>query len=106
MPETSEKLLSADQIAARMKKSPDWELEGDTITRQLVFKNFREAISFLTLIAFDAEEADHHPDVTVNYKKLNLSLSTHSEGGLTEKDFALAGKIDEAFGSKRWGKEA
>jgi 4a-hydroxytetrahydrobiopterin dehydratase len=90
-------LLSPRQVEEQLAGLPQWKLDGGAITRQLVFRNFREAIAFLTLIAFDAEEADHHPDVTIQYKRLNLSLSTHSAGGLTEKDFALAKKIDEAF---------
>ena len=92
------KLLSDAEIGERLKATPEWQRKEKTIERQLTFGNFREAVSFLVLIAFDAEEADHHPDVTINYKRLNLSLSTHSEGGLTEKDFALAEKIDRAFG--------
>lgn len=92
------KLLTQDEIDQRLGDLPQWKREGETITRQLVFKNFREVVAFLVLIAFDAEEADHHPDVTINYKRLNLSLSTHHAGGLTQKDFSLARKIDERFG--------
>jgi len=62
MAETSTKLLSTEQITEGLKSVTGWKLEDKAITRQLVFKNFREAISFLVLIAFDAEEADHHPD--------------------------------------------
>lgn len=91
------RLLDASEIEAELKTIPEWKQEGDAIARQLVFANFREVVSFLVLIAFDAEEADHHPDVTINYKRLNLSLSTHSEGGLTEKDFNLARIIDKHF---------
>ncbi len=94
-------VLSTEAIAEKLKSLPDWKFEDNSIRRQLVFKDFREAISFLVLIAFDAEEADHHPDVTINYKRLNISLSTHSEGGVTEKDFVLAGKIQVAYGRKK-----
>lgn len=93
------KLLTEQQIEQRIEAVSGWRREGKAIRRTLVFNDFREVVSFLVLIAFDAEEADHHPDVTINYKRLHLSLSTHSEGGLTEKDFALAGIIDKHFGS-------
>ncbi len=83
--------LNEEEIAEGLKRVPEWQREGESIARQLVFKDFREAVSFLVLIAFDAEEADHHPDVTINYKRLNFSLSTHDAGGLTEKDFSLPG---------------
>ncbi len=96
-------LLTDSEVTEQLAKTPEWNLADKAITRNLVFNNFREAVAFLVLIAFDAEEADHHPDVTLRYKRLTLSLSTHSEGGLTQKDFALAGKINaarEAFGNK------
>lgn len=96
----SSRVLSDEQIGERLKMLSGWELDGRAITRELTFADFREAVSFLVLIAFDAEEADHHPDVTINYKRLRLSLSTHSEGGLTEKDFALATVIDRHFSSR------
>ncbi len=96
----SAQVLSAEQIGERLKMLSGWDLDGRAITRELTFADFREAVSFLVLIAFDAEEADHHPDVTINYKRLKLSLSTHSEGGLTEKDFSLAAVIDRHFSSR------
>lgn len=89
--------LSPHEISARLASVPGWTLDGNAIRRQFVFGNFREAVAFLVLVAFDAEEADHHPDVTLNYKRLTLSLSTHSEGGLTGKDFDLAILIDQRF---------
>ncbi len=93
--------LTEIEIETSLASLPEWKLDGDadsdTIERCIAFRNFREAVSFLVLIAFDAEEADHHPDVTINYKRVTLRLSTHSEGGLTQKDFDLAKKIDEAL---------
>lgn len=95
--------LTDVEIEAALASVPEWTRDGDAgeadqaITRCIVFRNFREVVSFLVLIAFDAEEADHHPDVTINYKRLTLRLSTHSEGGLTQKDFDLAKKIDDAL---------
>jgi 4a-hydroxytetrahydrobiopterin dehydratase len=91
------KLLTRDAIEKRLGDVPEWKHEGNAIVRELVFRDFREAVAFLVRIAFDAEEADHHPDVSLSYKRLRLSLSTHSEGGLTDKDFDLAAKIDRVF---------
>lgn len=94
-------LLTPAEITEHLASVPAWTLDDNAIRRQFVFKNFREAVAFLVLIAFDAEAADHHPDVTLNYKRLTLSLSTHSEGGLTQKDFDLARLIDERFASRK-----
>lgn len=96
----SDQPLAPDEIRARLAEVPDWNLQENQIERELTFADFREAIAFLTLIAFDAEEADHHPDITVNYKRLGLALTTHSAGGLTAKDFDLARVIDAHF--ERW----
>ncbi len=87
------KLSSAD-AQARMKSLAGWTLEGDSIRKQYTFGSFREAISFLVRLAFDAEAADHHPDILINYKRVTLTYSTHSEGGLTEKDFEGAKAAD------------
>jgi 4a-hydroxytetrahydrobiopterin dehydratase len=93
-------LLNQSAIKKRLPEVPEWKHEGNAIAREFVFRNFREAVAFLVRIAFDAEEADHHPDVALSYKRLRLSLSTHSEGGLTNKDFDLASKIDRVFAPK------
>ncbi len=93
-------LLTEDEIRERLSAVPEWTVEGKAIVRKFVFRDFREAVAFLVRIAFDAEEADHHPDVALSYKRMTLSLSTHSEGGLTAKDFALAAKIDAAWGRR------
>jgi len=96
----SDQPLAPDEIRIRLAEVSDWKLTGHQIDRELTFADFREAIAFLTLIAFDAEEADHHPDITINYKRLGLVLTTHSAGGLTAKDFDLASVIDSHF--ERW----
>jgi 4a-hydroxytetrahydrobiopterin dehydratase len=86
--------LSTDDARARLKNLKGWTLDQDSIRKQFVFGSFREAISFTVRLAFDCEEADHHPDITISYKKVTLVYSTHSEGGLTEKDFAGAVAAD------------
>ena len=87
------KLPSAD-VDQRMKDLRGWTLQGDEIVKQYTFKNFPEAIAFVSRLAPEAEAADHHPDILVNYKRVTLTYSTHSEGGLTDKDFAGAAAAD------------
>lgn len=84
------KKLTGDEARRRMPEVPGWELDGEQIRRKLTFADFREAIAFVVRLAFDAEAADHHPDILVSYKRVTLTFSTHSAGGLTEKDFAGA----------------
>lgn len=93
-----------DQIRAELTEIPGWDYAEGALRRRIEFKDFREAIAFLNLIAFDAEELDHHPDLALSYKRMDLSLSTHSEGRVTGKDFELARRINKAFESHRWGK--
>ncbi len=87
------KLAHAD-IDQRMKSLSGWTLQGDEIRKQYTFKNFPEAIAFVNRLAPEAEAADHHPDILINYKRVTLTYSTHSEGGLTAKDFAGAATAD------------
>ncbi len=70
-----------------MQKAPGWSLEGDAIRRQFTFAGFPDAVAFIVRVGFEAEGADHHPDILVNYKRVTLTYSTHAEGGLTRKDF-------------------
>jgi 4a-hydroxytetrahydrobiopterin dehydratase len=86
--------LSRGEVETRIRELKGWTLDGDAIRKQYTFGSFREAISFVVRLAFDAEEADHHPDILVNYKRVTLTWSTHSEGGLTDKDFAGAKNAD------------
>ena len=86
--------LSRDEVAKRLKTLSGWTLEGDAIRKQFVFKGFPEAIAFVNRLAPEAEAADHHPDILVNYKRVTLTYSTHSEGGLTAKDFEGAALAD------------
>lgn len=74
----------------RLKTLPGWELDGGTIRRKFMFPGFSDAVAFVVRLGFDAEASDHHPDILINYKRVTLSYVTHSEGGLTEKDFAGA----------------
>jgi len=87
--------LTADQAKTRLGSVPGWALEGDAIRRKFTFAGFGEAVAFVVRLGFEAEAADHHPDILVNYKRVTLTYSTHSAGGLTDKDFAGAVKATE-----------
>jgi 4a-hydroxytetrahydrobiopterin dehydratase len=80
--------LTRQDIDAQLRDFPAWSLESDALVRTLAFPSFADAIAFVTRLAFDAEAADHHPDLHVNYRKVTVRWNTHSEGGVTEKDFA------------------
>jgi 4a-hydroxytetrahydrobiopterin dehydratase len=83
------------ELAGYLARVPQWTREGIEITRTFTFRNFREAMGFVVQVALLAERADHHPDIDIRYKQVTLRLSTHSAGGLTEKDFDLAQQIDQ-----------
>jgi 4a-hydroxytetrahydrobiopterin dehydratase len=86
--------LSQADVDQRMKELRGWTLQGDEIVKQYTFKDFPEAIAFVSRLAPEAEAADHHPDIQINYKRVTLTYSTHSDGGLTDKDFAGAAVAD------------
>jgi 4a-hydroxytetrahydrobiopterin dehydratase len=87
--------LSRDDAGRRLKTLTGWALEGDAIRKTYTFNDFLEAIAFVTRLAAVAQAADHHPDILISYKRVALTYSTHSEGGLTEKDFAGAAAADK-----------
>ena len=82
--------LSDAEIRQRLQALDGWALEGDSIRKQFAFSGFPAAVEFVNRLVPEAEAADHHPDVLINYQLVTLTYSTHSEGGLTEKDFAGA----------------
>jgi 4a-hydroxytetrahydrobiopterin dehydratase len=86
--------LSRAEAEQRMTSLHGWTLDGDAIRKQYTFKDFLAAIAFVNRLAPEAEKADHHPDILINYKRVTLTYSTHSEGGLTDKDFAGARAAD------------
>ena len=87
-------LIKADQLKTRLKKIPEWELEKKHIERTFEFDDFTESIDFVNAVAEVSEDEEHHPDIDIRYNKVRLILSTHSKGGLTDLDFALAERID------------
>ena len=88
------KRLSEGQIAEQLGQLDGWVRDGDAILKQYTLGGFPDAIAFVTRLAFEAEAADHHPDLLVNFKRVTVTLSTHDQGGITEKDFDGAGKAD------------
>ena len=88
--------LSDGEIAQRLSGAPGWQLgQGSSIERELAFADFAAAVAFVNEVARVAEAANHHPDIYLHgYNKVRLALSTHSAGGLTDADFALAAQID------------
>jgi 4a-hydroxytetrahydrobiopterin dehydratase len=86
--------LSRADIEQRIKGLDGWTLDGDAIRKQYTFANFPEAVAFVSRLVPGAESADHHPDISINYKRVTLTYSTHSEGGLTDKDFEGAAMAD------------
>ena len=86
--------LPPDQIATRIGDGP-WRLEDGALVRDLELKDFAAAIALVNRVADAAEEQNHHPDVLIHgWNKVRLTLSTHSQGGVTDADFQLAGRVD------------
>jgi 4a-hydroxytetrahydrobiopterin dehydratase len=89
--------LSPEEIAARITTLAGWEYKDNAISKRFQFKRFVDGISFIGTVAAMAETADHHPDIMVNYRRVTFTCTTHDAGGVTNKDFALAGEIERAF---------
>ena len=85
------KPLSSAEITESLRVLPDWKLEGDALAKTFKFGSFREAMSFMVRISFEAEAMDHHPDWTNVYNRVTIRLNTHDAGGkVTAKDVALS----------------
>ena len=89
--------LTAKQVTLHLRAIPRWSKRAQTILRTFEFEGFLEGIAFVNRIARKAQKLNHHPDIDIRYNKVTLKLTTHDEGGITEKDFSLAGHCDEAF---------
>ena len=88
------KKIASAEIRAAGAGVPQWRRKGAAITRTFEFADFVAAMKFVNVVARAAEKACHHPDIDIRWNKVTLTLSTHSAGGLTAKDFALAAKCD------------
>lgn len=88
--------LDDDEVRSRLGELTGWELVGRAIRKKFVFRNFPEAVAFVARLVEPSEAADHHPDIEINYKRVTLTYTTHSAGGLTAKDFDGAKMAEEA----------
>lgn len=89
--------LPDDQVTARLAELPEWERQGDEIVRSYQAPSFLEGIAFVRRLAELAEAANHHPDIDIRWRTVRIALTTHDDGGLSAKDFALAAQIDDTF---------
>ncbi len=95
LPENLPARLAPTEIRLRMLQLPDWTTDGKTLFYNRAFDNFVEAISFVNSLVVPAEQLGHHPDITINYNRVFLSVTTHDAGGLTKLDFQLATTISQ-----------
>ena len=86
------------EITRDLETLAGWSRVGDALGKTFELSSFPEAISFVNRVAAEAEAMDHHPDIDIRYNRVSFTLSTHSAGGLTDLDFALARRIDGARG--------
>jgi 4a-hydroxytetrahydrobiopterin dehydratase len=88
-------VLNKNEINERLKKLSFWGFENNQIGKEFKFKDFKSALEFVNKVGEEAEKMNHHPDILLHsWNKVKLTVSTHSEGGVTEKDFTLAEKIE------------
>jgi 4a-hydroxytetrahydrobiopterin dehydratase len=89
--------LTTEQVSLRLKAVPDWSECAQTIGRTFKFEDFMTGVDFVRRIAKQTLKINHQPDIDIRSDRVTLTLTTHDEGGITEKDFALARKCDEVF---------
>lgn len=95
MPTSTMTTLTPPQIRRALRATPDWKKRGKTILKTFAFQDFVAAMRFVNKVARLAERAWHHPDIDIRWNKVTLTLTSHDAGGLTQKDFALAGRIEK-----------
>jgi len=89
-------LLTKDEITKNLTSLSGWMQEGSQIEKQFQFKDFAEALAFVNKVGVEADKMNHHPDIFIHsWNKVKITISTHSEGGITKKDFQLAEKIED-----------
>lgn len=93
-------VLSASEIQQKLAPLPGWALVQGEIVRNATFKDFMAAMTFVDRVAALAEQAGHHPDIDIRYNKVRLALVSHDAGGITEKDFQMAGEIEKLVRDK------
>lgn len=90
--------LTGTELQAVLEKHINWYADDGKLMREYTFADFKQAMEFVNHVAGMAEAAGHHPDIEIKYNKVKLSLVTHDAGGITARDAALAGSLDEKFG--------
>jgi 4a-hydroxytetrahydrobiopterin dehydratase len=93
--------LSDEEVRTALERLPEWQRDADHIVRDYELPTFPAVIEFVQAIAELAESANHHPDLDIRYNRLHVALSTHDDGGITQRDFDLAGQIETT--ASRWG---
>jgi 4a-hydroxytetrahydrobiopterin dehydratase len=86
--------LSDEEIEERLSERAGWERAGDAIRRAFTFDDFKGSVDFVNRLTPEAEEMGHHPDLEISWNTVTVSITTHSEGGLTDNDFELAQRIE------------
>ena len=86
--------LSDEEIERGLADLPDWRREGDALVRQVELGDFVGSVEFVNRLVPEAEEMNHHPDLSISWNKVTVKLTTHSQGGITASDFELARRID------------
>jgi 4a-hydroxytetrahydrobiopterin dehydratase len=88
-------LLTDAEIDSRLEAMPGWERKGRALRRNFRFEDFTASIDFVNRIVPAAEEMNHHPDLAISWNEVAVAITTHSQGGITESDFALAHEVDD-----------
>ena len=88
-------LLTQEEVVKNLKQIRDWKLDSKALTKDFLFKDFVSAMKFTNSVAGIAEKEGHHPDMTISYDKVKITLSTHAINGISMNDFIVASKIDE-----------
>jgi 4a-hydroxytetrahydrobiopterin dehydratase len=91
--------FSPQEAQSRLAGLPGWKIEAGELVKTFQFKDFRASLRFVNEVGELAEQAGHHPDIDIRYNRVRLALTTHDAGGLTQKDFDLAGQIEKLAGS-------
>ena len=89
--------LHTKQIKLNLQAVPNWSKRAQTVLRTFKFEDFLKGIDFVNQVAKKAQKMNHHPDIDIRFNKVTLTLTSHDEGGITEKDFSVARQCDEVF---------
>ncbi len=92
--------LPDEEITEGLASLPGWDRTGDEIAKEYRLGNFRDSVAFVVRLSYEAEAANHHPDLDIRWNRVRVVLSTHSEGGITRKDLDLAAAV-EALAANR-----